>query len=258
VDRFIIRFLFLLVATTTSPALAQIVNIQPLLGPATADGFSLELTGSTELKTGNVDLFVGKGGLLMSLSAGKHRVISASSGELGIKNDAEYMNALFSHLRYQVYLSEAFAWETWVQGASNKFKRLSFRGLAGTGPRLELFRRKGFNLAIGIHYMFEIEELRRDDDPDEPLAEKNHRSNSYLSFSWDILEQLTLTETVYYQPRLDGPMEDYRMANELRLIAKVHKNFGLGTNLVLAYDRDPPPDVEGLDTSLMATITVSL
>jgi hypothetical protein len=250
--------LLLIPLLNASPAAAQIVNIQPLLGPATADGFSLELTGSAELKTGNVDLFVGKGGLLMSYFAGDHRIISASSGELGIKNDAEYMNALFSHLRYQVYFTEAFAWECWIQGASNKFKRLSFRGLAGTGPRLELFRGEGFNLAIGLHYMFEVEELRRDDDPEESLAETNHRSNTYLSFSWDLLEQLTLTETVYFQPKLNAPADDFRLANEVRLVAKVHKNFGLGANFVVAYDQEPPPQVEGLDTSLLATITISL
>lgn len=256
--RLVSIFVFLQLVLTTSLVVAQIVNIQPLLGPATADGFSLELTGSAELKTGNVDLFVGKGGLLMSLSAGQHRVISASSGVLGIKNDAEYLNALFSHLRYQVYFTEAFAWEVWVQGTSDRFKRLSFRGLVGTGPRLELFRSAGFDLAIGLHYMFEMEELRRDDDPDEPLAEENHRANTYLSFSWDILDQLTLTETVYFQPKLSAPADDFRLANEVRLTAKVHKNFGLGTNFQIAYDHAPPPEVEGLDTALLATITVSL
>ncbi len=250
--------LFLLLALTTSPATAQIVNIQPLLGPSTKDGFALELTGSVALKTGNVDLFVGTGGLLMSLASGQQRVISASSAELGIKDDAEYTNALFSHLRYQYYFTQAIAWEVWVQGASNKFKRLTFRGLAGTGPRLELLRQEGLSLAIGIHYMFEVEELRRDDDPDEALSERNHRLNSYLSFSWDIIEQLSLSETVYFQPRLDAFSSDFRVANELQLTAKVTQHFALGTNFAVAYDHEPPPDVEALDTSLLATMTLSL
>lgn len=251
-------FLHLLVALAVSPAAAQIVNIQPLLGPSTKDGFALELTGSVALKTGNVDLFVGTGGLLMSLTAGHQRVISASSAELGIKDDAEYNNALFSHLRHQYYFSQALAWEAWVQGASNKFKRLTFRGLAGTGPRLELLRQQGLSLAVGIHYMFEVEELRRDDDPDESLSEKNHRLNSYISFSWDILEHLSLTETVYFQPRLDAFSSDFRVANEVQLTAKVAEHFALGTNFAIAYDNVPPPEVEALDTSLLATIAVSL
>jgi hypothetical protein len=250
---------FLGVLLAVSTAQAQIVNIQPLLGGQGEDGFDLEATGSAELKTGNVDLFVGRAALLMWYFAGSHRVISSSSGELGLKDGAEYLNSTFTHLRYQFYATEWFAWETWVQGASNRFKRLGFRGLAGTGPRFELVRGEAFTMALGIHYMFEHETLRDDlDDPDEGLTETNHRSNSYLTFSWALAPYLSLRETVYFQPLLTDPTGDFRLSNEVQLTAKVNDHLGLGANFQVAYDHAPPADVESLDTALMATLTVGL
>lgn len=238
---------------------AQIVNIQPLLGGEGEEGFDLELTGSIEHKSGNVDLFVGRGSLLMWHLAGPHRVISSSSGELGIKNEAEYLNNTFTHLRHQWYATGWFAWETWIQGATNRFKRIAFRGLAGAGPRFDLFRGVGFSLALGAHYMFEVEELRAlGEGPDDDLAERNHRMNSYMTFSWDILPQLSVTETVYFQPRFGEPTRDFRVSNEVQLTARVTDHLGMGTNFQVLYDAASPTAVENLDTSLMATLTVRL
>jgi len=243
------------------PALsrAQIVNIQPLLGGEGEEGFDLELTGSVEHKSGNVDLFAARSTLLMWYIAGAHRVISSSSGEMATKNGVEYLNNTFTHLRYQLYATRWFAWETWLQGATNRFKRIGFRGLAGTGPRIDLFRSSGFTMAIGAHYMFEFEELRASSDsPDDVLNERNHRMNSYLTICWDVLPQLRVTETAYFQPRFGEPTRDFRVSNELQLTARVTDHLGLGTSFQVLYDAAPPTTVDDLDTSLMATLTVRL
>jgi putative salt-induced outer membrane protein YdiY len=258
VNRFASAIVLLSLVLTARPAKAQIVNIQPLLGHGQQDGHLVEFSGAVEHRTGNLDLFFGKAGLLASYVANRHRVISSSSYELGIKNDAEYVHAAFSHLRYQYYATKLFAWETWVQGASNRFKRLSFRGLAGTGPRLEFFGQGPFRLSMGVHYMFELEELRSSPDATDALEEASHRSNSYLSFSWDLLANLVLTETLYFQPRLNAPATDFRLANEVHVTAKVTRHFGLGTTFQVAYDSQPPEAVTRLDTALFASVTISL
>lgn len=253
--RMIPTIVFIAAAIVPSIAAAQIVNIQPLLGPEDRPGFSLELNGGMELRTGNVDLFTGKASLLMRYQLGRHRFVSTSAGALGIKNDAQYLNNLFSHLRHQVFFFDWFAWETWIQGAENRFTRLRLRALVGTGPRFDVVRREAFHLAAGLHYMLEHETLEGGGNPDESLNELNHRSNTYLTLTWDMVEGLSLQETVYIQPKLTNPFADFRVSNEIQLTAKVTKHFGLGTSFQLRYDHAAPGDVEALDTTTMATLT---
>ena len=251
-----IGLLALIVYAAPTAATAQIVNIQPLLGPESRPGFSLELKGGFSLMTGNVDLFSGQASLLMRYQINQHRIISTTSGALAIKNDAQYMNKLFSHLRYQVFFYDWFAWETWVQGAQNHFTRLRLRVLAGTGPRFDAVRLENFHLAVGIHYMIEYEQISAEGAaPGEPLEELNHRSNTYLTFTWDIVENLSLQETVYVQPKITNPFKDFRVANEVQLTAKVSKYFGLGTSFQVKYDQAAPAGVKALDTITMATLT---
>ena len=249
--------LIILVAIFCSiQAEAQIVNIQPLLGPEDRPGFSLELKGGLSHYTGNVELFSGNASLLMRYQLRRHRFISTTSGALAMKNDAQYMNKLFSHLRYQVFFFDWFAWETWVQGAENRFTRLQLRLLAGTGPRFDILRGDVVRLAIGIHYMLEYEQISKAGAYEgEQLEKLAHRSSSYLAFTWNIVENLSLQETVYYQPKLTSPLDDFRIANEVQLTAKVSRYFALGTSFQVRYDHSAPASVKALDTITVATLT---
>jgi len=252
-----ITTLFILAATLAPVSAAgQIVNIQPLLGPEDSPGLSMELKGGMSLYTGNIDLFTGAASLLMRYQAGRHRFISTSSGALGIKNDAQYINKVFSHLRHQFYCVDRFAWETWLQGAENHFTRLALRLLVGIGPRFDIVRGEDFRLAAGLHYMFELEQLSAGGAAEgEPLQELNHRSSSYLTFTWDMTDGLSLQETAYVQPKLDDPLADFRLSNEVQLTAKVSDHFSLGTSFQLAWDRAAPAHVEALDSVTLATLT---
>lgn len=250
------RLIILAAILVPATASAQIVNIQPLLGPEDRPGFSLELKGGMSLYTGNVDLFSGDASLLMRYQIGQHRIISTTSGALAIKNDAQYMNKAFSHLRYQVFFYDWFGWETWVQGAQDQFTRLRLRLLGGTGPRFDAVRLENFRLAIGIHYMIEYEQLSADGaSQGEPLVELNHRASSYLTFTWDIVENLSLQETVYAQPKLTNPFKDFRVSNEVQLSAKVSRYFALGTSFQVKYDHAAPATIKALDTITLATLT---
>lgn len=257
--RMITTIVFIAAAIAPLTAAAQIVNIQPLLGPEDRPGFSAELKGGLSLYAGNVDLFTGNATLLMRYQLGRHRIISTTDGALAIKDDAQYINKLFSHLRHQIFFFDWFAWETWVQGAENRFTRLSLRLLTGTGPRFDIVRNENVRFAMGIHYMFEFEQITADSaSPGEDLEELNHRSNTYLTLTWNIVEGLSIQETVYVQPKLTNPFADYRVSNEIQLIAKVTEHFGLGTSFQLRYDHAAPANVRALDTVTLATLTAAL
>jgi len=256
VRTFLVTLFFLVAATAPGTTAAQIVNIQPLLGPDDLPGFSLELKGGLSLYTGNVDLFSGNASLLMRYQLSRHRIISTTSGALAIKDDAQYMNKLFSHLRYQVFFFDWFAWETWIQGAEDRFTRMRLRLLAGTGPRFDVLRGETFRMAIGVHYMIEFEQISAAGATQgELLEELNHRASSYLTFTWNIVENLSLQETVYAQPKLTDPLGDFRIANEVQLTAKVSRHFGLGTSFQVKYDHASPANIKALDTITLATLT---
>jgi hypothetical protein len=256
VGSLILRLTILAAVLVPATASAQIVNIQPLLGPVDRPGFSLEFKGGMSLYTGNVALFSGDAALLMRYQLGRHRIISATRGALAFKNNAQTMNQLFSHLRYQVFFFDWFAWELWGQGAEDQFTRLQLRILGGTGPRFDAVRLPTFRLGIGLHYMLEYERLRAEGaGPGEPLEELNHRASTYLTFTWDIVENLSLQETVYVQPKLTDPLGDFRVSNEVQLTAKVSRYFALGTSFQVKYDSAAPATIEALDTITLATLT---
>ena len=91
-------------------ASAQIVNTQPLLSKAAGEGLSAELRATIDWRTGNTDLFRAKGTLLAFYRHGDHKLISSSKIDLGSVGGAEFVAKVFSHLRYQLELSERVTW----------------------------------------------------------------------------------------------------------------------------------------------------
>ena len=142
-----------LIASVPSNADAQIVNVQPLMNSGEeVDGFQGEIAASLTLKTGNVDLLLGTGSALLTYRIGAHKLISSSTAELGIEGDDTFVERVFTHLRHQVTILDWLTWETYGQVATDRFRRLSLRGLAGTGPR--------FSIVEGPAVAFAVARLR--------------------------------------------------------------------------------------------------
>jgi hypothetical protein len=101
--------------------------------------------------------------------------------------------------------------------------------------------------------MFEydrIDVLAGASDPPELFE---HRWTNYLTMRLSLFEgQLLLQNTLYYQPRLDA-FTDFRLLEELEVLAKVTEVFGLGTTLSVLHDSAPPTGVRDTDLRLMST-----
>lgn len=248
--RVMMVMLTLLTLATAGPdAHAQIVNTQPLLAKATDSGFAGELRGAIDWRTGNIDLFRVESSLLLAFREGDHTVLSSSAIDYGIRSDTTYIDSLFSHLRYQLYLGEVVTWEAFGQLARNPFKRLSLRALAGTGPRWSLLPGPNVSLAIGTAYMYEVEKLRDGVGADAGREDHNHRLSVYVSGSFVLAPLITMTHTTYYQPRLDAFLDDVRIFSDTSLAFSLIETIALTLSLELSWDSAPPSGVESLDTT---------
>ena len=245
----------LLLASTQ--AAAQIVNVQPLMSSAEeVDGFQGELGGSLTLKTGNVDLVLLNSSLLMSYRIGAHKLISSSTGELGMKADDTFLERVFTHLRHQVSFTHWLTWETYGQVATDRFKRLSLRALGGTGPRFALVDGPAVAFALALSYMYERELLNTSDYADSEAAYDNHRLSMYMTGKFLLSPMLSFVHTTYFQPLVEDPL-DFRLSSETNLNVKLSDSLGLAVGFLLAYDSRPPEGVQDLDTATRVKFSYS-
>ncbi|MGM0576800.1 MAG: DUF481 domain-containing protein [Myxococcota bacterium] len=248
-------------AAPAGAAQAQIVNVQPLVGKAEEPGLSGEIGGSLTLKTGNVELFLVSGSALAFYRAGEHTLISSSSVDMGWKggvdDEDKFLESLFSHLRWQVELGPTWTWETYAQVASDEFKRLAFRGLAGAGPRLTLLDGPDVSAAVAVSYMFEREALNEGDLADSEDTENNHRMSSYLTATISLAPHLSVVHTTYYQPLLTDFSGDFRVSSDTSLSVGVSETLSIAVTFNVAYDSAPPIGVEGTDTNTNVSLNVA-
>lgn len=239
---------------------AQIVNVQSLVGADAPEGFSGALDAAADWRTGNVDLLVLGAAATVRYRATDHLVFLtvkgdfAETGEPGAKT--KIVSRTFEHLRYRLTVSPLITAEAFAQNEADEFRRLLVRALVGAGPRFNLIRRDNFKLALGVAYMFEYELLRDDGLPDADTDSQNHRMSSYVLVAANLNDKVTISETVYLQPRLDD-FGDFRLLNEFGLTSKLTTKLSFRFSFVLARDSTPPASIEKLDTTLQTGISLA-
>ena len=242
-------------ALSHGPSHAQIVNVQSLnASGAGDDGFQGEVAGSLTLKTGNVDLLLANSTLLLTYRSGAHKLISSSKAQIGIKGGKDFLEKVFTHFRHQVVFTDWLTWEAYVQVATDRFKRLPLRALAGTGPRFTLVEGPAVAFAVGLSYMFEREMLNETDFADSGAVYNNHRLSTYITGKFILDPLISLNHTTYFQPRADEPL-DFRLSSETSLGFKLTDTLGVSVGLMVTYDARPPEGVKDLDTATNAKVT---
>jgi hypothetical protein len=237
---------------------AQIVNVQGALAKAPAgDGESGQLEAKLSWRTGNnpiIDLG-GAGSLLVR--RGPVLGLALARGEYGFGNGATLTEKTLEHLRARVYLDCRWRWELFVQHEFDRFRRLSLRALAGTGPAFQLVNEPNVAVTTGVAYLIEYERLdQRVDTTDAGERVVDHRASAYVTGSETANPTLSIVETVYVQPRIDQP-SDVRVFGELAVQAKVSTHVALKNSFTVAYDDTPPQGVLRFDTALDVALVVA-
>ncbi|HEX8434517.1 DUF481 domain-containing protein [Archangium sp.] len=248
--------LLVLVLMMSPEAAAQIVNVQALFDEATSP---MGVSGGAELsldwRTGSTDLLVTRALVLGQWRTEKHTVMGVVRGEYGFANEELIVSKFLEHLRYRYRFTDWLTGETFVQHELDAFRRLRLRGLVGAGPRFMLRSTEGASLVLGAAMMLEYEQLRHDGEPDAGAEALDPRLSSYVMGRVKLMENMSLVETLYVQPRLTR-FSDVRLLNETLLLVEPNKRFTFSMGFVLTYDSAPPATVSRLDTQLRSGIGV--
>jgi hypothetical protein len=254
----VLALIIVVIGAWSRDAGAQIVNVQGQLAKAPeADGVTGQLELKLDWRQGNTSVFdIGASGAVI-VRHGRLLALALARGEYGESRDVTFTRKSFEHLRARYTIDCRWRWEVFVQHEYDAFRRLSVRGVAGTGPALQIVQRPSIAILAGAAYLFELERLdTRPGTIDAGERSVAHRSSLYVTGIERIGEQVSVLETVYVQPRLDD-FDDIRLLGELTLTSKLAKHVALTNGLTVAYDRTPPDGVERYDMQLKVAVLVT-
>lgn len=239
-------------------ASAQIVNVQGALAKAPpADGAAGEVSLKISWREGNNPLFDIGGSAVVLGRRGRVLGLALARGEYGRSRGLTFTEKTFEHLRTRITLDCHWRWEVFGQHELDRFRRLSFRAVAGTGPAFQVFDTETFGMLVGAAYLFEVERLdNREGAMDAGREDVTSRASIYVTGHEDLTRAVSIVQTVYVQPRILEP-SDLRVLGELALQHKLSKHIALKDSLVIAYDDSPPDLVKRFDSSLELALLVS-
>jgi hypothetical protein len=246
-----------------APTAQAQVNTEKLRSKKKKEGVHGFVDLSVLWQTGNTNLLQVGAGARLEYNRGVHHPFLQGSYNIGQKDDAKYLHNGFLHARWPAMWHERVGSEVFTQLEFDEFKLLELRALGGAGVRVAAVLREHFELHLGSGYMFEYEDIEKEDlglhpmaglhDARHPEKTYHHRWTNYLSLRVDVKKWLRLTNIVYAQPRFDE-FSDVRVLEDFSALFKVHKALKLVLNFLLEWDSDPPLEVHALNT----TFTVRL
>jgi hypothetical protein len=254
--RWLLVMLGLLLAARS--ASAQIVNVQGALAKAPAkDDVAGEVGLKLNWRQGNNPLFdIGGSGTLL-VHHGRILGLVLARGEYGTSAGLTLTKKAFEHARARITLDCRWRWEVFAQHEYDRFRRLSLRAVAGTGPALQILDTKELSVLAGAAYIAELERLdHRMGTGDAGARTFAHRASLYLTGHEDLSTGVAIVETVYFQPRVDDP-SDLRVLGELAVQSKLSSRIALKDSLTIAYDDTPPDGIKRFDSSLEIALIVT-
>ena len=165
-------------------------------------------------------------------------------------NDVSIMNKAFIHYRYIYQLTDTMDWELFGQLETNEFTRLSYRGLIGTGARFSLAKSEQHNAFGGVGGFYSREETEYTSGLTDDGVEEFTRANFYILSKYKIKPTISLSNTLYYQPRMSRP-SDYRALLETKFDFKINKELSFRLSLDIEHDSEPSQSIKETDISYM-------
>lgn len=241
-------------AAVAAPASAQ-VNIERLRLGADSMGFTGAASISVTLESGNAEKQRGDGQLRLDWLRPSTQSFVILSGDFDWTGGRRVSNKGLAHLRHIWAPRRRVSPEVFAQINYDQARDLDHRELLGAGARIRVARGSRGHASLGLAYMFEHEELGIPAEATHPRTTSHHRLSSFLTVSFAPRQGLALASTSYVQPRLDD-VDDLRVLSQSRLAVQLIGPLSLDVTFDLAYDADPPDEVERLDTSLKTGIGV--
>lgn len=223
---------------------SQIVNIEDRRVIRDSSGWygQLDLGGNFTKNSSEV-LSINGGLRLDRVTQSLNQILFLANYRVVRAGGSNFLNAGFSHLRYDIRLGKKTELEFFTQIQYDEKIRLSLRWLLGTGPRLQLAGGDKGSIYLGILYMYEYDELRN-----ASIHFHDHRISSYLSLNWKLTDKATLANITYFQPRL-LQFNQNRLNSSTRIFVGITDKLGLTSRFNMTFDariNDIFPEVPAL------------
>jgi putative salt-induced outer membrane protein YdiY len=235
--------------TPTTCSWAQ-VNIENVRESEAQKGLSTTIKLDLATRLGNVDITTLAVDTRMDWIGGKNKSFLLARGDFGWFDGDRFSNGGLLHIRYTHFLSNIINLEGFGQIDYDKSRFLDFRGVAGMGPRISLYRQSGIKAVWGTSYMLEHERYNLPAGARHPKEETVHRWSNYLNIAASMTETLDVTWIIYSQPRFSD-FADIRLLSEAKLSVRISRYLSLTNTFRLRYDSDPPDGIEDLDSALL-------
>lgn len=231
------KTIFLFLILISSSLYAQVVNIESRRMRSDTTGWIGTAEASFQFSK-SVDEIFDLGALIHLQFKGKNDIWLFLNEMRIIKGaGTQFVNSGFAHVRYNRKITKEFLrWEFFTQYQYNKALEVGQRVLAGSGPRFKLYDSDKFRAYIASLYMFEYQE-----SVDKLIIERNHRTSSYLSFTFDF-DRVEFSNTIYFQPNMQD-LKDYRVLSQSDLLFKIFENLKFKTGFNYRFDTRPFPGV---------------
>lgn len=249
------RLLLLAVLLAAPLARAQISNMQSLFPRDAPEGLSGGVELSGDWRTGSVELLVARGLLLGQWRSGPHTLMAAVRGEYGFAGERRIISRVLEHVRYRHQLTSWLSAEALAQHEYDEFRRLQLRAITGAGVRFAPWDTEKVALFLGVTPLLEHERLSVDETLDSGLRRTVLRLSSYLLAQVELMENVSLVQSFYIQPRLDW-LSNLRILNETQLAVRPNARLTFNIGFTLAYDSDAPINVPAMDTQLRTAVGV--
>jgi hypothetical protein len=229
-----------------TPTVAQ-VNVEPLRNQLDESGFGARVAGSLTSYAGNTQGVIFGSSGFAGARTDRHFAFLALSGDYARLNHVVSVAKWFGHARYNYQVRDALWWEAFGQLESDRFRRVVFRHLLGTGPRVQVFDSEALEVFYGAAYMHEHSDL--DSSQAEPGQGTAHRFSNYASLTLRAHRKIVLTSVTYIQPRFDAP-SDFKILSvtqaDFEIVGMLHSRV----DITLRYDSVGPSDVSSTDLEI--------
>ena len=235
-------FIFILFSSISLTVFGQVVNIEKKR-KGNQDGFAGALSAGFNLMDNGKNISQLKNNIDLQYKKGAHTIILLNDLSFMRVDEDDLVNGGFQHLRYNYTIKDSslLTLETFVQHQYNTIKLMERRFLLGAGPRFRIVNSKKVEFFIAALGMYDYEQ--RSDSLRTKL--EFARMASYVSFSWDIRENLSFRNITYYQPAI-ADFENYKLSSETSLGLKISDALSFKVALQTTFDSDPPENIQDL------------
>jgi hypothetical protein len=225
--------------------------VEPIRQQLAESGFGARLRLSLSAYQGNTQGMVAGASALLGGRSERHLGFFNASGDYAHIGGETAVHKSFVHLRHNYQLYPFLWWEEFGQSETDRFRRVRWRGLLGTGPRFGLFREPAAELYYGTAYMLEYTAVGSGAEYAEPR--RVHRFSNYAALALRPDDRISFSTVTYVQPRFDE-LSDVRVLNVTGLEFKVTELLQSRIDTTTRYESRTPEGVKSTDFEFKSSL----